>query len=119
MQVRAHEPHQALDGGGGPGTDALEAICRGAIEMLRPGGFLALETAGGKQAHAVADMLRALVSTATSSDLTGESSERHLAAGQSSEPGSPGPSLPPMAFEAVEIVSDCFEVERFVVAKRT
>ena len=51
MQVRAHEPLLALDGGGGPGTDALDAVCRGAAALLRPGGFLALETAGGEQAH--------------------------------------------------------------------
>ena len=33
------------------GVDCLEPICLGAAEVLLPGGFLALETAGGAQAR--------------------------------------------------------------------
>ena len=41
-----HEPWSALDGGEGTGSAMLLDICRAAVGMLRPGGFLALETGG-------------------------------------------------------------------------
>jgi methylase of polypeptide subunit release factors len=44
--VTRHEPWSALDGGEGTGSAMLLDICRAAVGMLRPGGFLALETGG-------------------------------------------------------------------------
>ena len=41
-----HEPTMALSGGQGMGLGSLNPICSGAADMLRPGGFFALETAG-------------------------------------------------------------------------
>ena len=48
-EVKLHEPSLALDGGSEDGLDCLVEICDGAVGMLRPGGFMAVETAG---AHA-------------------------------------------------------------------
>lgn len=45
-EVGKHEPWLALDGGHEDGLDALRPICAGAANMLQPGGFLTLETAG-------------------------------------------------------------------------
>ncbi|PRW58532.1 hemK methyltransferase family member 1 [Chlorella sorokiniana] len=59
-EVGRHEPHLALCGGEGLGVDCLLPICTGAARLLQPGGFLALETAGGEQAHYIADVLRHL-----------------------------------------------------------
>lgn len=57
-EVGQHEPWSALDGGDGGGLDSLQVICAGAAEMLVPGGFIALETAGNAQAEGVAELLR-------------------------------------------------------------
>lgn len=59
-EVRNHEPWLALEGGPGPGMDAMVPICKGAAARLLPGGFLALETNGGTQAQDVAHILRAM-----------------------------------------------------------
>ncbi|GBF88263.1 release factor glutamine methyltransferase [Raphidocelis subcapitata] len=59
QEVGAHEPHGALDGGPGPGLDSLEVICDGAGDMLVDGGYIAIETAGGEQAHRVRQLLDA------------------------------------------------------------
>ena len=56
-EVRCHEPWIALEGGPGPGLDALISVCTGAAVHLLGGGFLALETNGGRQAHEVAELL--------------------------------------------------------------
>ncbi|GFH06595.1 uncharacterized protein HaLaN_01250 [Haematococcus lacustris] len=88
-EVGRHEPSTALDGGPGAGTDSLKVVCQGAVQWLAPGGFLALETAGGEQAAQVASLLGAL-------------------------PGADGP-----AFESVSVVPDCYQVPRFVTASRT
>ena len=88
-EVRQYEPWSALDGGQGSGCSALTAICHGAVDMLQPGGFLALETNGGPQAHAVAAMLR-----------------DHVTVGRP-------------AFADVRVVADIFGVDRFVTAART
>lgn len=88
-EVRQYEPWSALDGGKGSGCNALTAICHGAVDMLLPGGFLALETNGGPQAHDVAAMLRENVTVS-------------------------GP-----AFADVRVVADIFGVNRFVTATRT
>ena len=63
-------------------------MCHGAANMLTPGGFLALETNGGQQAHDVAAMLRE--------------------ATVSSQP----------VFANVAVVADIFGVDRFVTASR-
>lgn len=58
-EVARHEPHLALDGGPGDGSAGIVALIRDAGRALRPGGFVALETDGGAQAHAVARALEA------------------------------------------------------------
>ena len=88
-EVRQYEPWSALDGGQGAGCSALTAICYGAVDMLQPGGFLALETNGGPQAHDVAAMLQ---NSATRGRV---------------------------AFADVQVVADVFGVDRFVTATRT
>jgi release factor glutamine methyltransferase len=57
-EVARHEPWTALDGGEGDGIDSLLEVIEGAAELLAPGGFLALETAGGEQARLLAGLLR-------------------------------------------------------------
>ena len=66
-EVVVHEPVTALDGGKDLAVDSLMPICTGASDMLRAGGFLALETAGGEQAQYVAHVLENL---ATFDDIT-------------------------------------------------
>lgn len=56
-EVRDHEPNLALDGGTGAGLDSLRPLCASAARGLACGGFLALETAGKKQASEVASDL--------------------------------------------------------------
>lgn len=94
-EVGLYEPRLALAGGDGLGIDALAPICRGAVRMLRPGGFLALETAGGDQARYVGQLLN------------------HLRCGD----GVDGDG--PLAFEDVRIRRDLRGVDRFVTAIRT
>ena len=53
-EVALHEPHLALDGGPGDGSDALVDLIGELATALRPGGFVALETDGRPQAEAVA-----------------------------------------------------------------
>ena len=45
-EVQCHEPHAALDGGGQDGLPAVDSVCRTALRLLKPGGFLAVETGG-------------------------------------------------------------------------
>lgn len=45
-EVKRHEPHEALDGGGQDGLPAVDSVCRAALRLLKPGGFLAIETGG-------------------------------------------------------------------------
>ncbi|CAK9237138.1 unnamed protein product [Sphagnum troendelagicum] len=63
-EVGKHEPRTALDGGQ-DGMKDLRQICHGSARALRAGGFLALETNGGTQAEAVADLLRNMNSPVT------------------------------------------------------
>jgi release factor glutamine methyltransferase len=65
--VRDYEPHVALAGSG-----ATEGIARGALDVLRPDGWLVLEVGGG-QATATAALLDGLgyVDVVTTPDLTG------------------------------------------------
>ncbi|MBI1845500.1 MAG: peptide chain release factor N(5)-glutamine methyltransferase [Candidatus Rokubacteria bacterium] len=55
-EVREHEPALALDGGA-DGLDVIRRLVADAPRVLRPGGRLVLETAGGAQATAVAALL--------------------------------------------------------------
>jgi release factor glutamine methyltransferase len=55
-EVRDWEPRLALDGGP-DGLAVIRRLVAGAGRVLRPGGALALETAGGEQAHAVARLV--------------------------------------------------------------
>jgi release factor glutamine methyltransferase len=66
-EVREWEPRQALVGVG-----ATEAVARGALDVLRPGGALVLEVAAGDAAR-VASLLGALGYTdiSTTQDLAG------------------------------------------------
>ncbi|WPT12001.1 Release factor glutamine methyltransferase [Picochlorum sp. SENEW3] len=59
-EVALHEPRLALDGGSDLAIDSLMPICRGAAEILQPGGFIGLETGGGEQAHYVSHVLEHL-----------------------------------------------------------
>ncbi len=100
-EVGRHEPHLALDGGAGLGDDSLTAICAGAAAMLLPGGFLALETAGGEQAHAVAALLR------------GMDGPREANVADSTSDAQGG-----YAFRDVRVVKDLRGVDRFVTCYR-
>jgi release factor glutamine methyltransferase len=57
-EVARHEPVRALDGGP-DGLAAIAPLVEAAPRVLRPGGALALETAGGAQAGRVAALLQA------------------------------------------------------------
>jgi len=71
-EVRDHDPRLALDGGA-DGLDVIAPLVAGAPGWLRPSGAIALETAGGAQAAAVAARLRAagFVNIETHRDLVG------------------------------------------------
>ncbi|KAK9829717.1 hypothetical protein WJX72_007510 [[Myrmecia] bisecta] len=92
-KVGRHEPWTALAGGAGAGVDSLTVICTGAARMLRPGGWLALETAGGHQAQEVAQLLRSM----TLPSQAGGAQQ---------------------AFADVTVQADMFRVDRFVAARR-
>ena len=96
-----HEPRLALDGGEGLGIDALMPICTGAVAMLAPGGFLALETAGGEQAAYVASVLSCMRGGGGGG----------WAAGQGGDGDGP-------AFVGVRVRRDLAGVDRFVTASR-
>ncbi|WIA33827.1 hypothetical protein OEZ86_006936 [Tetradesmus obliquus] len=87
-EVGQHEPWSALDGGPEEGLDSLQVICSGAADMLLPGGFLALETAGSEQAPLVQQLL-----------------QEQQAGGAA-------------AFRDVRVHEDCYGVPRFVSATR-
>ncbi|MEW5319803.1 MAG: hypothetical protein WDW38_010930 [Sanguina aurantia] len=124
-EVGRHEPWSALDGGVGSGMTCLDPICRGAAEFLLPGGVLALETAGGDQAHEVAKLLRSLTSSSSSSSSsspqTNTSSSSSLNAVQFAQGTGPEGALHTRApvFENVCVVKDCYDVDRFVTARRS
>jgi len=106
---RRHEPHLALCGGEGLGVDCLLPICTGAARLLQPGGFLALETAGGEQAHYIADVLRHLRRGACAwGDRTGGSASARGSSDE--EEGERG------AFGDVRGERDLRGVDRFVTA---
>ena len=103
-----HEPHLALDGGDGLGIDCLLPICTGAARVLQPGGFLALETAGGEQAHYIADLLRRL----RCSVIGGARGFEGAASGWDS-------GSEQLAFTDVRVRKDLRGVDRFVTASRS
>lgn len=108
-----HEPHLALHGGEGLGIDCLLPICTGAARMLQPGGFLALETAGGEQAHYIADLLRHMRSSVCGAAEPG--------GGEGSSSEGEGCSLAAdeaPAFCDVRVRRDLRGVDRFVTATR-
>lgn len=87
--------------------------------MLRSGGYLALETAGGEQAHGVAAFLVSYpgrpasvmvgdVASITPFEKTADYSQSDACAYN-----------PDSAFRDVEVVRDCYGIERFVTAYRT
>lgn len=53
-EVAKHEPRLALDGGANGMNDLLH-LCNGAVFMLKPGGFVALETNGETQSKFLVD----------------------------------------------------------------
>lgn len=71
-EVRLHEPGLALDGGA-DGLDVIRRLVPAARSRLAHGGALVLETAGGTQAEAVTDLMRAagLSAVETRADLAG------------------------------------------------
>ncbi len=71
-EVVAHEPRLALDGGP-DGLRLIRPLIAAAPVQLAPGGAFALETAGGPQADAAADLVRAagLAGVSVHRDLTG------------------------------------------------
>ncbi|KXZ41697.1 hypothetical protein GPECTOR_315g10 [Gonium pectorale] len=109
-EVGRHEPAGALDGGEGHGLDSLQELCSRAAEMLVPGGLIALETAGGEQADLVAELLRR-----SGPDPTGALSQ----SGDAACDGREGAGCATSAFEAVEVLEDCYGVRRFVRAYRS
>ena len=109
-EVGRHEPALALCGGEGLGLDALLPICTGAARVLRPGGFLALETAGGEQALYVAELLRHLRHSAVAEDA------RNGWRGGDSEGGDGGADPERPAFADVRVRRDLRGVDRFVTA---
>jgi release factor glutamine methyltransferase len=113
-EVGQYEPELALDGGEGLGIDALAPICRGAVEMLQPGGFLALETAGGEQAEYVAQLLQHLRCGVVANGAVVLSSSGGSSGGEEGESGEEH-----LAFENVKIRNDLRGVDRFVTATRS
>ena len=70
-EVRAHDPHLALDGGV-DGLGAYRAIGRGAAQALAPGGALIVEIGQGQSADVCTLFLQAgLTPVATRNDLSG------------------------------------------------
>jgi release factor glutamine methyltransferase len=71
-EVRDHEPRGALDGGH-DGLRALAGLVGDSTRVLRPGGALVVESAGGPQADAVVKLMRdaGFVDAAVHRDLAG------------------------------------------------
>ncbi|GAX74214.1 hypothetical protein CEUSTIGMA_g1663.t1 [Chlamydomonas eustigma] len=56
QEVQSHEPRLALDGGDGPGLDALQVICKAAVDLLAQGGLIALEVCSANEPNDVSSM---------------------------------------------------------------
>ena len=114
-----HEPHLALHGGEGLGIDCLLPICTGAARLLQPGGFLALETAGGEQAHYIADLLSHMRCSADSGGALGAAGSMGMAAGVGAWAPGVGQAGEQLAFCDVRVRKDLRGVDRFVTASRS
>ena len=122
-EVGRHEPLLALDGGDDAGLAVLRRVCQGAGEVLAPGGFLGLETAGGYEWW-----------VGLGAGWCWARGGRQRALGTVTP--APPPHHPPFdpghgqadavaellhaenAFAGVAVHADCFGVERFVTAVR-
>lgn len=93
--------------------DALLPICTGAARLLQPGGFLALETAGGEQAHYIADVLRHLRRPSAALDGLGGG---WGSASEGEEGGGAAAGEERLAFTDVRVRRDLRGVDRFVTA---
>lgn len=89
-----HEPHLALDGGGGSGIAVLTPVYKMALEYLAPDGLLVLETNGGAQAES----LKAAMAGFQCKVATKEGSVT-------------------ARYASVEVVPDLFCVPRFILAR--
>ena len=115
-----HEPHLALHGGEGLGIDCLLPICTGAARLLQPGAFLALETAGGEQAHYIADLLSHMRCSADSGGgALGAGGSMGVAAGMGAWAPGIGQAGEQLAFCDVRVRKDLRGVDRFVTASRS
>lgn len=72
-EVREHDPHRALYGGGEDGLEVPRAIIDRAVELLRPGGLLLMEHAEvqGRSTRGLALATGAFDAVRTAQDLTG------------------------------------------------
>lgn len=72
-EVRDHDPHLALFGGGDDGLETPRAVLAAAARLLRPGGLLVMEHADvqGADARALAAATGAFTAIETRQDLTG------------------------------------------------
>lgn len=93
-EVGRHEPHLALDGGGGAGTTVLTPVYKMALEYLAPDGILVMETNGGAQAEGLR-VAMAAYQCAVTTEQGGFTAK----------------------FASVDVVADLFCVPRFVVAR--
>lgn len=70
VEVREHEPHQALFGGGKEGLDIYRRLIPQAANVLKPGGWLVLEI-GYTQEQAIQDLLEEWKAVRSVPDLQG------------------------------------------------
>lgn len=70
VEVRAHEPHRALFGGGAEGLDIYRRLIPQAARVLRPGGWLVMEI-GYTQEQAIRDLLSDWNEVRSVADLQG------------------------------------------------
>ena len=69
-EVREHEPHQALFGGGAEGLDIYRRLIPQAAQVLKPGGWLVIEI-GYTQELAIRDLLKTWSEVRSVLDLQG------------------------------------------------
>ena len=70
VEVREHEPHQALFGGGKEGLDIYRRLIPQAARVLKPGGWLVMEI-GYTQEQAIQDLLEEWKAVRSVPDLQG------------------------------------------------
>ena len=69
-EVRDHEPHRALFGGGAEGLDIYRRLIPQAAQVLKPGGWLVIEI-GYTQELAIRDLLKTWSEVRSVPDLQG------------------------------------------------